>query len=158
MHRLFLVVAAVAGIAGCQTAVLSPNARSEVASVAQAWSAAFNTCDVNKLTALYDPEAVLWGQLSPVIISSPAGIRQYFEKVCSLNPKPKVALGDQLIRVYGAIAINSGTWTFTVFPDGQPRLVPARFSGTYRNTGGQWLLVDHHSSAIPSSAIPGSAR
>jgi hypothetical protein len=27
---------------------------------------------------------------------------------------------------------------------------PARFSFVYRNRDGRWLIVDHHSSAIPA--------
>ena len=96
----------------------------------QNWADAFNTCDSDKAGVLYASDAVLWGTVAPVIISSPAGIHQYFERVCSSTPKPKVALGEQLVRVYGDTAINSGSYTFTVFPGGRPFQFPARFSFT----------------------------
>ena len=46
--------------------------------------------------------------------------------------QPKVAFGEQHIRVYGDTAVNSGAYTFTVFPGGQPLQYPARYSFTYR--------------------------
>jgi hypothetical protein len=61
-------------------------------------------------------------------------------------------LGEQRIRVYGDLAINTGTYTF-IGPArdaaGKPISRPARFSFVYRNRDGRWLIVDHHSSAVP---------
>jgi uncharacterized protein (TIGR02246 family) len=138
------------GLAGCQT-VPSPDAtKAEVAQATQSWVSAFNACNAAEAAALYDSEAVLWGTVAPVVISSPIGVRQYFERACSSNPQPKVLFGEQLVRVYGETAINTGSYTFTVFPGGQARQFPARYSFTYRKKGGQWLIVDHHSSAVPT--------
>jgi len=125
-------------------------ANGEVGQASQSWASAFNTCNSAKAAALYDSEAVLWGTVSPTLITSSPGVQQYFERVCASNPKPRVVLGEQHIRIYGDTAVNSGTYTFTVFPGGQPIQVAARLSFTYRKNGGQWLIVDHHSSALPS--------
>ena len=111
---------------------------------------AFNSCDAEKASTEYASDAVLWGTVAPTVISTPAGIRQYFERVCSSNPKPRVVLGEQLLRVYGETAVNSGSYTFTVFPAGQPLQFPARYSFTYRKKDGRWLIIDHHSSALPA--------
>ncbi len=146
------------GMAGCQSMPSSESTKAEVGQAAQNWASAFNSCDTIKATALYDSEAVLWGTVAPVIITSSAGIRQYFERACSSSPKPRVVFGEQHIRVYGETAINSGTYTFTVFPGGQPFQLPARYSFTYRRKDGQWLIVDHHSSALPSPPQPSGSR
>jgi hypothetical protein len=61
-----------------------------------------------------------------------------------------VTFGDQLIRVYGNTAINTGYYTFSYVKDGQPRTIPARYSFVYVKQGGKWLIVDHHSSAMPA--------
>ena len=151
--HLFLAMA----LASCQSMPSSDAMKSEVSLATQAWASAFNSCDANKAAALYDSEAVFWGTVAPTIISSPAGVRQYFERVCSASPPPKVAFGEQLIRAYGDTAINSGNYTFTIFPGGQPRAFPARYSFTYRKKDGQWLIVDHHSSALPALPQPASA-
>jgi hypothetical protein len=62
----------------------------------------------------------------------------------------KVAFGDQLVRVYGNTAINTGYYTFSYVKDGETRRIPARYSFTYVKNGERWLIVDHHSSAMPS--------
>jgi hypothetical protein len=41
--------------------------------------------------------------------------------------------GDQLIRVYGNAAVNSGSYTFSWVKDSE-----------------RWLIVDHHSSGMPA--------
>ena len=157
MHRTSIVLIATVLVA-CQSVPSPETERPQVQAATQAWIAAFNSCDAGKAGALYHPEAVLWGTVTPTIISTPAGIRQYFERVCSSSPQPKVVLGEQLVRTYGETAINSGKYTFTVFPGGQPREAPARYSFTYRKTDGQWLIVDHHSSALPAPPPPAPAR
>jgi uncharacterized protein (TIGR02246 family) len=146
-------------LAGCQSLPASEAARSEVQAATQAWVAAFNESDAAKTSSLYLPEAALWGTVSPTLISTQAGIRQYFERGFSANPL-KVAVGEQLVRVYGDIAINSGSYTFTRTVQGQPRSNPARFSFTYRKVNGQWRIADHHSSLVPvpPAAAPAPSR
>jgi hypothetical protein len=65
-------------------------------------------------------------------------------------PGRKVAFGDQLIRVYGDTAVNTGYYTFSFVKDGETKSLPARYSFTYVKSGERWLIVDHHSSAMPS--------
>ena len=57
--------------------------------------------------------------------------------------------GEQYIRVYGDVAINSDDYTFTDVRDGTPVTTPARFSVVFANRAGTWLIVDHHSSRVP---------
>jgi len=156
--RYALPVLLAIGVAGCQSTPAPETARAEAAQAAQNWAAAFNSCDSTNASTLYDREAVLWGTVAPVIITSPAGVQQYFERVCSSNPKPRVVFEEQHVRVYGDTAVNSGAYTFTVFPVGQPVQFPARYSFTYRRKDGQWLIVDHHSSALPSPPQPSGSR
>jgi hypothetical protein len=73
---------------------------------------------------------------------------------CSANPPPKLSFGQQLIRVYGDTAINSGTYAFAVVIQSQPHALPARYSFTYRKVDGQWLIADH----LVGVAIPTAAR
>ena len=61
-----------------------------------------------------------------------------------------MSLGDQLVRVYGDTAVNTGSYTFSFIKDGETKTVPARFSFTYVKDGQNWMIVDHHSSAMPS--------
>jgi uncharacterized protein (TIGR02246 family) len=149
-HLLLLVTALVLlGIAAPGAA----EPKEEVAAATQAWIEAMNSRDSERVVALYDPEAVLWGTVSPTLRDTPATIADYFNALRTLPPDYKVVLGEQRIRLYGDLAINSGTYTFfgpARDPDGKPASRPARFSFVYRHRDGRWLIVDHHSSAVPS--------
>ncbi len=99
---------------------------------------------------LYDPEAVLWGTVSPTIRDNPSAIRDYFKTLPTFPPEFKGALGEQRVRVYGDTAINSGTYNSSSIRDGKPITIAARFSFVYRNRDGRWMIVDHHSPAVPA--------
>jgi uncharacterized protein (TIGR02246 family) len=138
---------------GCQTMQSPETTKAEVGAATQAWADALNKCDPGRISALYDPQGVLWGTVSPAI-STGIGIRQYFDRVCGSLTPPKVAFAEQLVRVYGDTAVNSGSYTFTVVRDGKPTPLPARYSMTFRKSDGQWLIVDHHSSLRPVPPKP----
>ena len=80
--------------------------------------------------------------------SDPAAIRGYFEGV--FKAVPGISLGDQLVRVYGNTAINTGYYTVTFPKDGSVTTLPARYSFTYVKDGDSWLIADHHSSVVPA--------
>ena len=152
--RIIFAVVTVALLFGCQT-VRSPEVtQGEIAAATQAWIAGMTRRDVEAVLALYDPEAVLWGTRSPTIRGNPAALREYFNILRTLPPSYKAALGEQRIRVYGDIAINSGSYTFSEVQDGKEISRPARFSFVYRHRDGRWLIVDHHSSAVPAPPKP----
>ena len=46
---------------------------------------------------------------------------------------------------------NTGYYTFTYVKDGETKIFPARYSFTYVKNGENWLIVDHHSSAMPQA-------
>lgn len=120
-----------------------------VRAATQGWVNAFNARDPARICACYHPDAVLCGTTAQSLITTPAGIRQYFEGHCASATPLSVQLTDQHIRVYGDVAINSGSYTLTVVSAEPPWALPARFSFTYQQIGGGWLIVDHHSSWVP---------
>ena len=140
-------------LVGCQTTGSPEGTKAEIAAATQVWADALNKCDPGRIASLYQGEAVLWGTVSPTM-STGAGIRQYFDRVCGSPTPPKVAFAEQLIRVYGDTAVNSGSYTFTVIRDAKPTPLPGRYSMTFRKSSGQWLIVDHHSSLRPSPPKP----
>ena len=123
--------------------------REDVGAATQAWVDGMNSHNAERVVALYDPEAVLWGTRSPTLRDSPASVRDYFKVLQTVPSSYKVVVGEQRIRIYGDIAINTGTYTFSEDRDGKAIIRPARFSFVYRNRDGRWLIVDHHSSAVP---------
>jgi len=129
------------------SALVEPKA--EVAAATLAWGQALDADDPDKVRPLYADDAVLWGTLSPTVRSERAALRDYFVTAFKVLPGLKVAFGDQLIRVYGSTAVNTGYCTFSYVKDGETKNLPARYSFTYVKSGERWLIVDHHSSAMP---------
>ena len=142
--QIVLTLSLLFGIAGLSSA----GPKEDVAAATQAWAEAFNSRDPERVLALYDSDAVLWGTVSPTLRDTRDGLREYF-KVLPSSPQGRVSFGEQRIRVYGDVAISSGYYTFSNVRDGQTMTFPARFSFTYRQRDGRWLIVDHHSSMIP---------
>jgi uncharacterized protein (TIGR02246 family) len=128
-------------------ALVSP--KDEVAEATQTWAQALGEDDPGKVLPLYAEDAVLWGTLSPTVRADRAALRDYFVTAFRVLPGLKVAFGDQLIRVYGNTAVNTGYYTFSYIKDGETKSLPARYSFTFVKNGERWLIVDHHSSAMP---------
>lgn len=131
-------------------AVSLAQSRQDVAAATMAWAQALGEDDPEKVLLLYADDAVLWGTLSPTLRSTRAALRDYFVTAFKLLPGLKVGFSEQLIRVYGNAAINTGYYTFSYVKDGETKTLPARYSFVYVKTRGRWLIVDHHSSAMPA--------
>ncbi len=98
----------------------------------------------------YATDGVLWGTLSPTVRADRAALRDYFVTAFKVLPGLKVTFGEQLIRVYGGTAVNTGYYTFSYIKDGETKTLPARYSFTFVKEGESWMIVDHHSSAVPA--------
>jgi len=123
--------------------------KEDVAAATAKWAEVFTDDNPDPILALYDKEAVMWGTLSPTRRDDPAAIRDYFVKAFKALPGHKVTFGDQLIRVYGNTAINTGYYTFSFVKDGEAKSLPARYSFVYVKRNGDWKIVDFHSSKMP---------
>jgi uncharacterized protein (TIGR02246 family) len=99
---------------------------------------------------LYADDAILLGTVSEQVRDTRAEIKTYFEYFTKLQ-KLSVSGYRSFIRVYGDTAINSGYYTFSYEKEGHTKVVPARYTFSYRRINGKWLIEDHHSSAIPKA-------
>jgi uncharacterized protein (TIGR02246 family) len=132
-----------------QTAAACP--RESVAAAVEKWASVFAENNPDTIVALYSKDAVLWGTLSPTVRSDRAALKAYFVAAFQTLPKATVKFGDQLIRVYGDTAIDTGYYTFYYTKDGETKSLPARYSFTFVKDGNDCKIVDHHSSAMPSA-------
>ncbi len=148
--RITLAILATVLLFGCQTTPPPDTARTEIAAATQRWIDGMTRHDIEGVVALYDPEAVLWGTRSPTLRDKPDTVRDYFNVLRTVPESYKVVLGEQRIRIYGNLAINTGTYTFSETREGKEIVRPSRFSFVYRYKDGRWLIVDHHSSAVPA--------
>src|SRR5215467_2053814 len=144
---LFVLAGSLFGIAS----VASAGPKEDVAAATLQWAQTLGQNDPDTVLLLYAPDAVLWGTLSPTVRADRAALRDYFVTAFKVLPGLKVTFGEQLIRVYGDTAVNTGYYTFSYVKDGETKSLPARYSFTYVKSGENWLIVDHHSSAMPSA-------
>jgi len=149
MHRFALGALAIL-VTGCQTIPGSDVSKQQIAALTQEWAAGMSAHDTDRVVSLYDPDAVLWGTRSPTIRTTPEKVREYFGLLKTVPPDYKGVIVEQNIRVYGDVAVNSGSYTFSETRDGKPLVRPARFSMVYRYHDGRWHIIDHHSSAVPA--------
>jgi uncharacterized protein (TIGR02246 family) len=123
--------------------------KEDVAAATVKWGQVLEQQDPEKIAALYAKDGVLWGTLSLTLRSGPEAIRAYFIGAFGALPQIKVSFGDQVIRVYGTTAVNTGYYTISYTTDGVVKTIPARYSFTYVKEGEEWLIADHHSSQMP---------
>ena len=93
--------------------IASAGPKEDVFAATSEWGRALGEDDPDKVLQLYADDAVLWGALSPTVRADRAALRDYFVTAFRVLPGLKVAFGDQLIRVYGNAAINTGYYTFS---------------------------------------------
>jgi len=126
-------------------------AKEDVAAATMRWADTLGQNDPDKVLALYASDGVLWGTLSPTVRADRPALRDYFVTAFKVLPGLKVTFGEQLIRVYGNTAVNTGYYTFSYVKDGEAKTLPARYSFTFVKEGENWMIVDHHSSAMPTT-------
>jgi uncharacterized protein (TIGR02246 family) len=124
--------------------------KEDIAAATTKWAQTLGQNDPDTILPLYATDGVLWGTLSPTVRADRAALRDYFVTAFKVLPNLKVSFGEQLIRVYGNTGVNTGYYTFSFSKDGETRTLPARYSFTFVKQGEDWMIVDHHSSAMPA--------
>jgi uncharacterized protein (TIGR02246 family) len=131
------------------TPVMRIDSKNEIAAATTKWADTLARNDPDTIVLLYATDAVLWGTLAPTLAADRSAVRDYFVTAFRLLPELRVTLGEQLIHVYGSTAVNTGYYTFTYMKNGETRTLPARYSFTFVKEGERWMIVAHHSSAMP---------
>jgi uncharacterized protein (TIGR02246 family) len=150
MHRLFLALY-LAGSLLAASARADEAGTADVSATTAQWIEAFNARDAQRIAALYAPDAVFWGTISPTLRRTPEAVLEYFQSSVARRPKLRMTLVDEHPRVYGDIAINTGAYTSREPRDDGEVVQPSRFTFVYRREGGRWMIIEHHSSRVPGS-------
>jgi len=108
------------------------------------WNASLKTLKPDEVLNNYAPDAILLPTVSNRPRLTQAERRDYF--VHFLENKPQGVIDQRVIRLGCNDAIDSGLYTFTM---GDGKKVRARYTFVYNYQNGQWLIVSHHSSAMP---------
>ena len=128
-----------------------PQSQDEIRGLFTVWNQALATLDSSKVAACYAPDAILLPTVSNKVRTTPEAIKDYFDMF--LTRKPQGVLNESHVQMMGHnLASHHGVYTFALTqPDGSIKHVGARFSFTYRKDNGKWLIIEHHSSALPEN-------
>lgn len=119
----------------------------DIAQLFDRWNASLQTGDPNAVVQNYAQNGVLLPTVSNQVRTNHDEIKDYFVKFLELKPQGKI--DQQNIRSFCGVAIDSGIYTFTLTRDGKPEQVQARYTFVYQKIDDNWVIVEHHSSAMP---------
>lgn len=144
---LVVTLTACGTAAGDQQSPATPSAQ-EVEALFGDWNRALATGDAQRVADLYAPDAVLLPTLSDEVRSDRDGIVDYFEHFLAAKPSGEVL--ESHVAVLGPdTAIDAGVYRFALAANGTR--VEARYTFAYERVDGKWLIVNHHSSAMPGA-------
>jgi len=110
------------------------------------WNEALASGDPAKVAQLYDRHALLLPTLSAQLRDTPEAITDYFATFLSRHPSGTVT--QRQIELGCNLAVDEGTYRFALHdPEAQ---VDARYTFVYGRREGEWRILHHHSSLVPS--------
>jgi uncharacterized protein (TIGR02246 family) len=130
----------------------------EIAGLFDRWNSALQTCNAQSVADLYAPDAVLQPTVSNQVRTTPDQIKSYFDHFLSLKPVGQINYRE--IRQLGSnAAMDSGVYTFILTEaTGKTHQVQPRYTFVYEQVGGQWKILNHHSSAMPEVQVQHAAK
>lgn len=142
-------VAAGAAVAGPGWGDGKPS-KKRIAGLFDQWNRTLQTGDPEKVADLYASDAVLLPTVSNQVRADHAAIVDYFEHFLANKPVGK-KIETHINVLDNNSVIDAGTYQFTLTdPEtGEKSVVKARYTYAYEKRGGEWLIVNHHSSKMP---------
>ncbi|ELP71240.1 SgcJ/EcaC family oxidoreductase [Streptomyces turgidiscabies] len=124
--------------------------KKQIAALFDGWNKTLQTGDSKKVTARYAKDAVLLPTVSNKIRTNPAEITDYFDHFLENKPVGK-KIKSYINILDDNSAIDAGSYYFILTDPktGEKKRVDARYTYEYEKRGGQWLIVNHHSSMMP---------
>ena len=117
--------------------------------VLKQWEIYINNGDLPNIVKLYANNAMLWGTFSTILRDNPELIRDYFQKLFQ-RKNFKVNFSSAKNRVHSGVSIYSGTYDFS-YVDIELISLPARYTFVIcKLDSGDYKIVEHHSSLIPT--------
>ncbi|TDB69751.1 SgcJ/EcaC family oxidoreductase [Micromonospora sp. KC723] len=120
-----------------------------IANLFTEWNAALATGDPEVVADRYANDAVLLPTVSNQVRTNRAQFVDYFGHF--LEKKPQGEIKQSYISILDRnTAVDTGVYVFTLAATGQQ--VEARYTYVYELRDGKWMIVNHHSSAMPESS------
>jgi uncharacterized protein (TIGR02246 family) len=150
---LGLVLAGGSAQADARTATSGTSCRTiskaQVVALFDGWNRALLTKRTDAVVAEYAPDATLLPTVQNGPLIGPEAIGGYFAYF--LKQSPQATIETRVIKTGCDIAYDIGLYAFMVDGDqpGTRKQVKARYTFIYAPVHGKWLIVHHHSSALP---------
>jgi uncharacterized protein (TIGR02246 family) len=157
----FVVLALIGGLGATASAnARAPGAESacqtiskpQVIALFDKWNRALLTKRTEAVVADYAPDATLLPTVQNGPLTGPEMIGKYFDYF--LKQSPAATIDTRVIHTGCNFAYDIGLYSFMVDGDqpGSRKQVKARYTFIYAPVHGKWLIVHHHSSALPVPA------
>jgi len=148
MKKTLLTLTALTVIGFSNGAIASE--KQEVESAFKSWQQSLSSGKAENVVNLYEKDAILLATLAEKPITDQKTRTEYFEKLTA-KPKMAVKVTEEHLKVLDEDnAIISGLYTFSFEQDGKTVEIPARYSFVYEKENGKWMILEHHSSKVPT--------
>jgi len=144
-----VVLALASSLAACRGE--SSGAEQEAMAVVKEWATAFHESDVDAIVALYAPDALFFGTGSKALISTPDGIRDYFQGLHRDKPRGAELLSHSVKVISDEVVLVTGLDRVTGVRDGKTYQADGRVSFVLEKRGSGWKIVHFHRSVLPAS-------
>ena len=127
------------------------DSKSEALNVVQSWTNALNRNDVDGIVSTFATNASFFGTSTKNLVTTPLGIRQYFEVVYAQFAPLSVELGQLVandLSPDSAVVTGYDKWKVTI--EGKTVERVGRLSIAVARKDGEWRIVSFHRSALPN--------
>ena len=122
----------------------------EALDVVELWSSAFTQSDVDTVMSLFTPDAVFLGTRSKNIVTTTAGIRQYFENSLVGNKRYISELSNSVIdELSDDVVVITSLNKISIIENHRTNIASGRLSIVLRKNQGTWKIAHFHRSAMP---------
>ena len=130
----------------------SAGAHDEVLQVAAAREQAVHDGNLEAFMAWFAEDAAVTPPASPFRIEGKDALKAYYAGLFQAFPTIRFVPRQRSIRVYGTTAVINTYYTLTLVDrGGKVTTTQGRLTVTHVKMGDRWLVVDQHSSLVPSS-------
>ena len=147
------IAATLCSVLVCLPAFAGP--REDALAAYQKFFEAFTTGNQDQIVQLFAPDALFFGTRSTELVTTPAGIREYFVSALSGNrgAVKATSFGQTALALSDSVVAISGKWQSERTTDG--KMVtggPSRNTVVMHRRGDRWLIVQFHNSPTPKAA------
>jgi uncharacterized protein (TIGR02246 family) len=136
-------------LSACRAA--PPNPTSDALAVVQRWATAFNESNVDAIVSLYAPDALFYGTGSKSLVTTPEGIRSYFETGLNRDKPRGAQLLEHSVQVVSdEVVVVTGKDRVSGTKDGSVYYAEGRVTFVLQKRGSSWLIAHFHRSTMPS--------